>query len=92
MASATEQAVRRLQAALQSLELAVERRLTASAGADELAAEVEMLTSDRARLAETLDQSQARAASLEHVNREVSRRLEAAAETVRGVLESEAEA
>jgi hypothetical protein len=87
MPSATEQAVRRLEAALRGLEHAVEQRLSLAAGADGLADEVEMLTADRARLAENLDQSLARAAKLEAVNRDVSRRLDTAIEAVRGVLQ-----
>jgi hypothetical protein len=89
MASATERAVRRLEAALQSLELAVERRATQTANADDLAAEVQMLTSDRARLAENLDQAQARATRLESVNREASKRLGAVVDTIQNVLASE---
>ena len=89
MPSQTEQAVKRLDAALRGLEHAVEQRLSLAAGADGLAEEVQMLTSDRARLAENLDQSHARAAKLESVNRDVSRRLESAIETVRGVLAEE---
>jgi hypothetical protein len=92
MASATEQAVRRLEAALQSLEIAVEERLSVSAGADTLADEVQMLSGDRARLAESLDQVQARAARLETTNREVARRLDQAIETIRAVLAAEEEA
>jgi hypothetical protein len=92
MASATEQAVRRLEAALQSLEIAVEERLSLSAGSDTLAEEVQMLTTDRARLAETLDQIQARAAKLDSVNRDVSRRLDQAIETIRAVLAADEEA
>lgn len=91
MPSATEQAVRRLEAALRGLEQALEQRLSLAVGADELAEEVQMLTVDRARLAESLDQSVARAAKLESVNRDVSRRLDSAIETVRGVLEAEKE-
>ena len=48
-----------------------------------------MLTSDRARLAENLDQVQARAAKLETINRDVSRRLDTAIETIRSVLAEE---
>jgi hypothetical protein len=91
MPSATEQAVRRLEAALRGLEHAVEQRLSLAAGADGLAEEVQMLTMDRARLAESLDQSVARAAKLESVSRDVSRRLEGAIEAVRGLLEAERE-
>lgn len=86
MASATEQAVRRLEAALQSLEHVVEERLSLSAGSDSLAEEVQMLSSDRARLVETLDQAEARAAKLETINRDVERRLDSAIETIRAVL------
>jgi hypothetical protein len=89
MPSATEQAVRRLDAALRSLEHAVGERLSQSAGAEGLAEEVRMLTADRARLAETLDQALARAARLESVSRDVSRRLDKAIETVRTVIQSD---
>jgi hypothetical protein len=88
MASATEQAVKRLEAALKGLELAVEQRRSLASGAESLADEVQMLTADRARLAETLDQSVARALALESVNRDVSKRLDTAIETVRGLLEA----
>ena len=89
MPSAMEQAVKRLEAALQSLEHAVEERLSLAVGADGLAEEVQMLTSDRARLAENLDQAQAHAAKLETVNRDVTRRLDTAIETIREVLAEE---
>jgi len=91
MGSAREQAVRRLEAALQTLEVAIGQRLASSAGADGLADAVQMLTSDRARLAETLDGSQARALKLENVNRDVSRRVAAAVDTIRSVLDVETE-
>jgi hypothetical protein len=91
MASAAEQAVRRLEAALQGLELAIQERLASSAGAAGLAEEVEMLTTDRAQLAETLDQAEARSARFEGVNRDVSRRLDQAIETIRTVLQGEEE-
>lgn len=92
MASPTEQAVRRLEAALRSLEAAVDERLSRSAGAEGLADEVQMLTADRSRLAEHLDEAQARAAKLENVNRDVSRRLASAVETIRSVLGTDLEA
>jgi predicted nucleic acid-binding Zn-ribbon protein len=91
MPSATEQAVRHLEAALESLEYAVEQRLSQATGADGLAEEVQMLSSDRAELAEALDQAQARAAKLEHVNRDVSRRLDGAIAAIRELLAAEAE-
>ena len=91
MASLTEQAVRRLEAALQNLEIAVEQRLAQGAGGPDLAEDVQILTADRARLAEHLDHSEARAARLESVNREVSRRLDAVAATIRTVLADDVE-
>jgi Domain of unknown function (DUF4164) len=92
MPSTTEQAVKRLEAALRSLEHAVDARLSFSAGADALAEEVQMLSSDRVRLAESLDQAQARAAKLETVNRDAARRLDGAIETIRAVLAADEEA
>jgi hypothetical protein len=89
MASATEQAVRRLEAALRSLELAIEERMSRAGRTDP--EEVTMLNADRARLAEELDGAEARAARLENVNREVSRRLGAAVETIRSVLDRQEE-
>ena len=91
MASATEGAVRRLEAAIRSLETAVDERLSRSLGAEGLADEVQMLTADRSRLAEHLDQAQARAVKLENVNRDVSRRLADAVETIRSVLAADSE-
>ncbi len=91
MASATEQAVQQLEAALQSLEYAVERRLAQSAGADGLAEEVQMLTADRAELAEALDQAKARAAKLDQLNRDASRRIDNAIAAIRDVLASDEE-
>ena len=91
MPSTTEQAVKRLEAALRGLEMAIEQRVSQSIGAEGLADEVQMLTADRARLAENLDQAQARAARLENVNRDVSRRLGTAVETIRSVLHADPE-
>jgi hypothetical protein len=88
MASGAEQALRRLEAALSSLELAVERRLTNSESAEGLSDEVRMLTADRARLAESLDQAQARSARLEGLNRDASRRIGVAMEAISAVLQA----
>jgi chromosome segregation ATPase len=54
------------------------------ADADE---EVQRLNSDRSRLAQELDQCEARAKRLHDANREVSRRLVAAMETIRAVMD-----
>jgi hypothetical protein len=89
MPSATERAVRRLDAALNTLEFALEQRLSRSADAQGLAGEVEMLSADRARLAERLDQSEARVNRLAGANSDAARRLERAMATVRSVLAAE---
>lgn len=49
--------------------------------------EVQRLNSDRSRLAGELDVSEGRAERLEEVNKEVSRRLVTAMETIRAVLD-----
>ena len=49
--------------------------------------EVQRLNSDRSRLAGELDTSESRAERLEEVNKEVSRRLVTAMETIRAVLD-----
>ena len=49
--------------------------------------EVQRMNADRSRLAQELDNSEARAERLEEANKEVSRRLVAAMETIRAVLD-----
>ncbi|AAL51493.1 hypothetical cytosolic protein [Brucella melitensis bv. 1 str. 16M] len=48
---------------------------------------MQRMNADRSRLAQELDQSEARAERLEAANREVSRRLVTAMETIRAVLD-----
>ncbi len=86
MSSATEQAMNRLDSALQGLEFAVQQRMLHIGSADDMAQEVQMLSVDRARLAESLDQSQARAARLENANRNASRLVAAAIGAIRATL------
>ena len=74
-------ATRRLMAALDALERAVERRRDADRDEDELAA-------DRARLADELDGSLVRSKRLERSNREIAEKLDAAIGTIREVLEA----
>jgi hypothetical protein len=50
---------------------------------------VQRVNADRAVLAEDLDKSGARGARLESVNKEVSHRLVAAMETIRGVIDEQ---
>jgi ABC-type transporter Mla subunit MlaD len=81
-----EMASRRLTLALEALEAAAEQRLETDRNEDALAAQIQALGTDRARLAGELDQAAARSRGLESANREVAQRLAAAIETIRGVL------
>jgi len=91
MASAVEAALGRLEQALHQLEAAAERRLAALERLERLERENQTLGADRARLADSLDKEAARASRLEAANREVSRRLVTAVESIRGVLQPDAE-
>ena len=77
----------RLENALAALDDAVDRSAERRREQAEAEEEVQRLNADRARLAEDLDASEARAGRLEEVNREVSRRLVTAMETIRAVLD-----
>ena len=83
--SPLERATRRLNAALDTLEAAVNRRHEEDRQRDALEAQLQAF-SDRSRLAAELDQVRARSTDLEAANREVSRRLDRAADTIRTVL------
>ncbi|MBI5130539.1 MAG: DUF4164 domain-containing protein [Rhodopseudomonas palustris] len=82
-------ATRRLAAALEALESAVERRAEADRDEDELASRIQALGADRSRLADELDGSLVKTRKLERVNREIAQRLDAAIGTIRAVLETE---
>lgn len=87
-AHSVEAATRRLSAALDGLEAALERRRNADQGDATLAEQISSLGSDRSRLAAELDQQAARAQKLETTTREVSRRLDAALEAVKAVVDA----
>ncbi|CAN7515027.1 DUF4164 domain-containing protein [Rhizobium sp. LjRoot98] len=80
-------AIDELQSALSSLENAIDGRFDRERDRGEIEGEVRRVNTDRSRLAQELDQSQFRANRLEEVNREVSRRLVTAMETIRAVLD-----
>ncbi len=88
-ADSIDTATRRLTHALDALEAATERRREADRGEQALANQVHALGSDRARLAGELDETTARARSLESANREVVERIDAAIETIRDLLNSQ---
>jgi len=83
-----EIASRRLALALDALEAAAERRREADRSEEALAAQIQALGADRARLASDLDQATARWRRLETANREIAQRIDAAIETIRGMLAS----
>ncbi len=82
-----DQALSELKAVIGSLENAIDMRIEQQRQNSEVENEVRRVHEDRARLAQELDQSQFRANRLEEVNREVSRRLVTAMETIRAVLD-----
>lgn len=79
-------AVRRLQGALDAVEAAVAQCLEQTRAGRDRTVEIALLAEDRARLAQDLDASNARAATLANVNREVGRRLDQAIESIRSVV------
>ena len=81
-----EIASRRLSLALEALDEAAERQREADRGGDALAAQIQALDTDRARLASELDHATARSRGLEAANQEVVQRITHAIETIRRVL------
>ncbi len=86
-ASAIESALQRLESALDMIEGAVDERLEQARQVASMESELHRLGTDRSRLAQSLDSAEARSAKLEDANREVSRRLVAAMESIRDVLD-----
>ncbi|MDR3373677.1 MAG: DUF4164 domain-containing protein [Ancalomicrobiaceae bacterium] len=86
--SPVETAVQRLGLALTTLEAAVERRFDRDRSVAGLEEELARAGEDRSRLAQDLDEEKTRAGRLEETNREVSRRLVAAMESIRSVLDA----
>jgi Rad3-related DNA helicase len=88
-ASAIEAATRRLAAALDALEAAVERRREADRSEGALAAQVQALGTDRSKLASELDAATARSRELETTNRDIAQRLDVAIDAIRTVIETQ---
>ncbi len=86
-----ELATRRLAAALDALESAVERRGDTDRAEEELAARIQALGTDRSRLANELDGTLVRSRALEKANREIAQRLDVAIDTIRSVIDGEAQ-
>jgi chromosome segregation ATPase len=83
---AFDEAVQRLNSALDAFETAVARRRANEDVIRDLEEDAHLLALDRSRLARELDEIKARATDLSTVNAEVGRRLDSAIATVRGVL------
>jgi len=81
-----EIASRRLTLALDALEAAAERRVESDRDEAALAAQIQALGSDRARLASELDHAAARSRGLEAANRAAAGRIAGAVETINGLL------
>ncbi|MEO0909564.1 MAG: DUF4164 domain-containing protein [Pseudomonadota bacterium] len=81
------EAFSQLNAAIETLEQRIEARLERESALEDAEAEVQRMGADRVRLAESLDVAQARSVQLEHVNKEVSRRLVDAMESIRSVVD-----
>ncbi|TCT05648.1 DUF4164 domain-containing protein [Aquabacter spiritensis] len=81
-----ERASQRFNAALDALNLAVERRREMDRHHEALLAQLHAMGNDRARLADELDAACARAGELGEVGREVTRRLDVAMGTIRDML------
>lgn len=79
----------KLDQAVGSIEEAVNGRLEREAHLLDAEAEVQRMGADRARLADSLDNAESKAQRLDSANREVSRRLVDAMESIRAVLDRE---
>lgn len=84
--SPVEAATRRLNAALDAVTDAMERRREADRRQEALLAQLHAMGNDRARLAAELDASRAEATEVASAGREVLRRLDVAMDTIRDVL------
>ena len=85
--TAVKAAIEELRDALGALDRVIDMRFERERDSAEMEQEVRRVHADRSRLAQDLDHSQFRANRLEEVNREVSRRLVTAMETIRAVLD-----
>ncbi len=79
-------AIRRLTAAVDRVETAIESHRIAGEEAELMDRQLQALGDDRSRLAVDLDHATARAERLEAANKEVARRIGGAMETIRAVL------
>ena len=81
-------ALRSLVLAIDGLDDAVDRQVEDKQRLNSLDNEMSDIMLDRSRLAQSLDTAEARSVRLEDANKEVSRRLVGAMETIRSVLDA----
>ncbi len=81
-----ESGIRRLNAAMEALEIAVGRKQANGKAIGEMERDLHQITEDRSRLAAELDRVRQRAAMLEDANDEAAGRLQSAIGTVRALL------
>lgn len=91
MQSDVSASLERLGNSVQHLRAAVEYRLKLDENQGELRSEFNKMNDERKRLAARLDQAEGRGQTMQQVNQDVSRRLGAAMETIRTVLENQAQ-
>lgn len=84
---AVHNALARLDRALASLETAIEKRQARELSVGALQSDLQRMSKERSELTQSLDKTEARSRRLETANEEVSRRLGAAMESVRAVLD-----
>ncbi|WP_412058886.1 DUF4164 domain-containing protein [Bartonella sp. DGB2] len=77
----------KLEKALTKLEQTLNQQRETNQDIEGLEEEIQRMNNDRSRLAQELDQSEARAERLEQANKAVSKRLITAMETIRTVIE-----
>jgi hypothetical protein len=87
--TAIERATRRLAQALDQLDAAVERRVEIERSRGVLTQQVHALDADRSRLAADLDTQMSRVRELETANRDIARRLDAAMDNIKLVLDAQ---
>ncbi|KEC56459.1 hypothetical protein O9A_00113 [Bartonella koehlerae C-29] len=81
------QTLEQLEKALRTLEIAIINRNAVIDKNNEWEEEIQRMNADRSRLAQALDKAEAQVERLESVNKEVSKRLIKAMETIRVVID-----
>lgn len=84
-----ETGIRRLNAAMEALEIAVGRKQASGKALGEMERDLHQITEDRSRLAQELDRVQQRAALLEEANDEAAGKLQSAIGRVRALLDGD---